>query len=313
VAGSITGSQTAGAVAGAVGQQAPAIAAGMAVEAVAKKVGTGRNLVAVTKGAENVVKLGRLGQGIVNLVGVLLMAALGAAIGKDCGGVMEGTGITCALIDVDCSKIKTCADYTNVNVKGDRENSSLGELGGGTRHGERSDIQLESLCKDNPCQLPFTCTYVGGVGGLITSWDPESGSIGDASRPSTSTGACGIGGIDNVATAYGGATRCCSRDVIGPQFSFNTAKKQKKGFFCEKDEDCESGLSCSGGPSMTMRNVLVRCQGYQNPDPDCTSGWIAPNTSIVGTPCHEICNNDAMYNRYAQFFKRTDKTLKRCQ
>jgi len=217
----------------------------------------------------------------------------------------------CALAAIDCKQIKSCHDYDKINIKSEKT-KNIQDISPEDNLGMTSVEMHTEICNENPCQLPFNCQRSLGN---YAPWNPDSGSIGDiAYSPPFTSNLCSASGLTfRPIPGASSAAKCCARDVIGPIYSgFSSTKKQKLGQLCETNDDCQAPLTCSG-TTVTLKNVLTRCRGYQDPDPSCTEGWLAPNSVVGGSNCSSICHDDAAYHRYATFFKKEDKTLRRCQ
>ncbi len=306
LAGDATHSQTIRAIA----EQAPGIALGTGIEMFINAGEAGKaapKAIAITKeAADNFNKLGKAAGGAVKLIGVLVMATIGAVVGKSCGGVLEGTGLTCDLIDIRCDRIINCEGYSSVNVKGDRDDQNLETIPSiAGSLGERSTDVLEKLCETNPCQLPFKCTYVSQQGSYYP-WSGHSEKNSSYTHPGSAWGST-AGACVTYNLSESNMSRCCMRDAQLPFIrNFPTNKKQQKGFLCETNEDCEVGLTCSGAP-VEIKGAYEKCPGGKNSEPGCNQG-------IITSDCiNTDCSNDAWYDSHSSWYKSTTKTYKRCQ
>jgi len=218
----------------------------------------------------------------------------------------------CSLAAIDCKQIKSCGDYDKTDIKAEKT-KNIQDISPEDYLGMTSVEMHTEICNDDPCQLPFNCQR--SLGNYIP-WNPDSGSIGDIaySEPYTSNNCSASGLTFRPIPGASSAAKCCERDVVGPIYSgFNSEKKQKLGQLCETNDDCQAPLTCNG-TTVTLKNVLIPCQGYQNPDPSCTEGWIAPGSATAGgVSCESVCDDDRQYWAYAKIFKKEDKTLRRCQ
>ncbi len=198
-----------------------------------------------------------------------------------------GTKGSCALVALDCSKIKTCQDYENVTFKGQKDSTlkkivfeSYGVTGFLT---DTKDL-VRRYCISDPCQLPLTCAPT------IQSenfWSPEGGRSG--SIPSDPTSEIDLSGrkvqcaptqmifsysehdqFSEIAPSGWSATGKAlikehdvpSEKIYPIVFPFG-AGAQKTGQLCLEDRDCASG-QCRGS-GLTYNDVKIQLPENRNP------------------------------------------------
>lgn len=191
-----------------------------------------------------------------------------------------GTKGSCALVALDCSKIKTCRDYENVTFKGQKDSTLkqiVFEQYGVEGYLTDTKDLIRRYCINDPCQLPITCAPTIQTENF---WSPEGGRSG--SIPSDPTSEITLSGRKvhcmptqmifsysehdqfSETSPYGWSPtgkalikehRVPSEKIYPIIFPFE-AGAQKRGQLCLEDRDCASG-QCRG-TGLTYNDIKVK-------------------------------------------------------
>jgi hypothetical protein len=208
------------------------------------------------------------------LTAIISSVAISEEVNCGSNAALRGNA-ACSLVTLDCNNIAKCSDYPNVSIKAEKGPVALKDLDTRDYLGMGGNEIISDICGADPCNLPFICATGGG----------EDFSLG--------------------CSASGEAK--CSTDAHNDIFKGFISGHQQKGQLCEKDSDCQTG-KCNGTP-VTINDLLVPCdpdfRNRYNESTGCVYG-ISPDSLDCGIPTEQ-------YRRQANFYKRENVTLKRCQ